>query len=285
MKGLSFIVDLMLTVLIVLNIIAITLESIHEIKEDHLWLLEGFEFVSVIIFTIEYLARLWTAPERLDLTGDTAWGKRLRYVFSIIGLIDLAVIIPFGFSWFSSVIDLRWLRITRLFWLFKSSHFSPALELFAQAIYEERKSLQATLYLLLIIISLSGSMIYFAENSAQPLVFYSIPESLWWSMMTITNVGYGNVYPVTVLGQLIAVLTAFSGLCAFALLTGILSTSFYNQTERRKNILKIEIEDHFKDGIMDKNDMINIKKLQKELNLSDEHLKAVIKIFSKNAKA
>jgi voltage-gated potassium channel len=280
MSGPSFVVDVLLSVLIVMNIIAISLESISGLKESHLEFLNAFELFSVFIFTLEYLARFWTAPERSDLKGKTDTKKRLHYVFSIIGLIDLAVILPFLLYWFVPIIDLRWIRILRLFWLFKFSHFSPALELFAKAVYEERKALSSTMYLLLIVLSLSSSMIYYAEKGAQPQVFHSIPESLWWSIMTLTTVGYGDAYPITILGKVIAVFTALSGLCAFALFTGILSTAFYNQLERRKAFLKIEIEEFLKDGKIDKSEMSKIKKLQKELNLSDEHLKAVIKIFS-----
>jgi voltage-gated potassium channel len=280
LSGASFVVDILLSALIVMNIIAISIESIQGLHESFLEFLNIFELFSVFIFTVEYLTRLWTAPERSDLRGKTATEKRLQYVFSFIGMIDLAVIVPFFLNWFVPIIDLRWVRVLRLFWLFKFSHFSPALELFAKAVFEERKSLSSTMYLLLIVISLSSSMIYFAENKAQPEVFYSIPESLWWSTMTLTTVGYGDAYPITSFGKIIAVFTALSGLCAFAMLTGILSTAFYNQLERRKSFLKIEIEEFLKDGKIDENEMIKIKKLQKELNLSDEHIKAVIKIFS-----
>lgn len=279
MRGTGFVVDLILSILIVSNVIAFALQSVGEINAVYAGFFRIFEAVSVIIFTVEYLGRLWTAPERIDLPGSTAAAKRLRYVFSLMGLIDLMVIIPFWLRWLVPLVDLRWLRILRLFWLFKMSHFTPALELIAKAAYEERKALLSTLYLLLIVIMMSGSLVYFAERNAQPEAFHSIPVSLYWSVMTLTP-GNGDAVPVTLLGRIVGIFTAFTGVCTFALLTGILSTSFYNQLQHRQKILNIKIQDYLKDGIISRDEMAKIESLRKELNLSDQHTNEIVQVLT-----
>jgi voltage-gated potassium channel len=280
MSGMGYFVDVFLSVLIVLNVLATSIESVEAIELAYSEFFDVFELFSVSVFALEYLARLWSAAEREDLSGKTALSKRFRYVFSWMGLIDLAVLLPVLIRLFVPIIDLRWMRVLRLFWLFKFSHFTPALEIFSKSLYEERKALSSTIYLLLIVISLSSSTIYFAENKAQPEVFHSIPESLWWSVMTLTTVGYGDAVPITPIGRVIGVFTALLGVCTIAMLTSIMATGLYNQVERRKSLLAIEVEEFLKDGKIDENEMIKIKEIQKELNLSDEHLKTVIKIFS-----
>lgn len=279
MSGPGFVVDLVLAILIVLNVIAFVLESVEAFNISYSRLFDVFEAVSVILFTIEYLARLWSAPDRDDLPGKTATAKRLRYVFSVMGFVDLLVIIPFWLRWFVLIVDLRWLRILRLFWLFKLSHFTPAMELVAEAAYKERNAIASTLYLLLIVITISGTMVYLAERNAQPEVFQSIPESMYWAIMTLTP-GNSNAIPITFLGRIVGMATALLGVCTFALLTGILSTSFYHQLQQRKQVLNARIQDYLKKGKISEEERSQIEKLIKQLHLSDEHSLEIIQLLT-----
>lgn len=281
MSGLGFAVDVILSVLIVLNVMATSIESIDRVEQAYSKFFDVFEWFSVAIFSVEYLARLWSAPERKDLKGGTAASKRFRYVFSLMGLIDLLVLLPFFIRWFVPIIDLRWMRILRLFWLFKFSHFSPALDLFSKALYEERKGLMSTIYLLLIVLSLSSSTIYFAENTAQPEIFHSIPEALWWSIMTLTTVGYGDAVPITLLGRVIGVFTAFLGVCTFAMLTSILANGLYKQTEHRKKLLNTRLEDFFLNANLTEMELVKMKEIRAELDLTDEQTKKIVGILYK----
>ena len=284
MSGVGFVVDVILSVLIVLNVLATSIESIDTVEQAYSKFFDAFEWFSVAIFSVEYMARLWSAPERKDLESSTAASKRLRYAFSLMGLIDLLVLIPFFIRLFVPIIDLRWMRILRLFWLFKFSHFSPALDLFSKALYEERKGLMSTIYLLLIVLSLSSSTIYFAENKAQPEIFHSIPEALWWSVMTLTTVGYGDAVPITLLGRVIGMFTAFLGVCTFAMLTSILANGLYNQAEHRKKLLNTRLEDFFLNANMTEFELEKMREIKAELDLTDDQTKKIAGILFKTHK-
>lgn len=279
MSGLGFIVDLLLSVLIVFNVVSISLESVDYIKEDYSWYFNTFEWFSVVVFSIEYLARLWSAPEKKHIKGLSASKIRFRYVLSFMGIVDLMVLLPFFIGLFIPVIDLRWMRLIRLLWLFKFSHFSPALYLFTKAVYEERKALFAAIYLLLIVTFLSSATIYFAEKNAQPEVFHSIPESLWWSFMTLTTVGYGDAVPITAFGRVIGVFTALLGVCTFAMLTGILANGLYNQTERLKKLKNIQFEDTILEEQLTVEEILLMKQVKLELELSDLQIKRLAGIL------
>jgi len=284
MSGVGFVVDVILSVLIVLNVLATSIESIDTVEQAYSKLFDAFEWFSVAIFSVEYLARLWSAPERKDLEGSTVASKRFRYAFSLMGLIDLLVLIPFFIRLFVPIIDLRWMRILRLFWLFKFSHFSPALDLFSKALYEERKALMSTMYLLLIVLSLSSSTIYFAENKAQPEIFHSIPEALWWSVMTLTTVGYGDAVPITMLGRVIGMFTAFLGVCTFAMLTSILASGLYNQAEHHKKLLNTRLEDFFLNANLTEFELEKMREIKAELDLTDDQTKKIAGILYKTHK-
>ena len=147
-------------------------------------------------------------------------------------------------------VDLRWLRVLRLVRLLKISHYSSALEDLFSAIYQERRSFLAALYLMGIALFLSSSLMYLAEYDAQPEKFASIPQTMWWALITLTTVGYGDVYPITPLGQAIGAFTALLGVCTVALLTGIVASAFSNQMASREAIFEAEIASALSDGVV-----------------------------------
>ena len=153
--------------------------------------------------------RLWSRPS----------DKRLSYALSFTGIIDLLAILPSILQFFIGGIDLRWLRIIRLTRLLKFSHCTTALEDLLSAVRNEIKSFIATLYILLLSILISSSLIYIVEKDQQPENFGSIPQAMWWTMVTFTTVGYGDIVPVTVAGKVIASLTALMGAVSYTHLT------------------------------------------------------------------
>jgi voltage-gated potassium channel len=175
--------------LIIMSLIAITLESVASIESAWSSELLIFEFISVILFSIEYVLRIWSAPDNRDLLGNTNLQKRLNYIFSFTGLIDLIAILPtlLQFIWVGA--DLRLLRVMRLARLLKLSHFTTALEDLVSAIHSERQAFGAALYLMVVALFLSSSLIYVVERDAQPDAFPSIPETMWWAIVTLTTVG------------------------------------------------------------------------------------------------
>ena len=273
-------VDMILFILIVLNIAAVCLESVKYIGNEYKVAFNAFEFFSVVIFSIEYVLRVWSAPARNDLGDSTNIIKRMKYIFSFTGLIDFLAIIPSILPYFFGGLDLRWLRVLRLLRLLKISNYSSALEDFFSAIKADWRSFSAALYLMVIALFLSSALMYIAEHDSQPEKFSSIPETMWWGLITLTTVGYGDVSPVTPLGKIIGAFTAIMGVCTVALLTGIVASAFANQRAQKAAILEAEISQALSDGVISDDEAQKIEKLRKELNLSPEHSKSLVDILS-----
>ncbi len=273
-------VDMILFILIVLNIAAVCLESVKHIGNEYKVAFNAFEFFSVVIFSIEYVLRVWSAPARNDLGNSTDIIKRMKYIFSFTGLIDFLAIIPSILPYFFGGLDLRWLRVLRLLRLLKISNYSSALEDFFSAIKADWRSFSAALYLMVIALFLSSALMYIAEHDSQPEKFSSIPETMWWGLITLTTVGYGDVSPVTPLGKIIGAFTAIMGVCTVALLTGIVASAFANQRAQKAAILEAEISQALSDGVISDDEAQKIEKLRKELNLSPEHSKSLVDILS-----
>ena len=272
-------VDTALFILILLNIIAVCLESIQDIGNKYQKSFYYFEMFSVFIFGIEYLLRVWSAPAREDLGESSSFITRFKYIFSFTGLVDFIAIIPSIITYFGGL-DLRWLRVLRLLRLLKISNYSSAIEDFFSAIMADWRSFSAALYLVLVALFLSSSLMYIAENESQPDKFSSIPETMWWSLITLTTVGYGDVSPITPFGKIIGAFTAIMGVCTVALLTGIVASAFANQRAQRTAILEAEINQALSDGVISDMEAKKIEKLRKELNLSPEHSRSLMKILS-----
>ena len=273
---LSYAVNFFLFSLIILNVAAITLESIASVRNRWHAELIAFELVSVCIFSLEYILRIWSAPENGDLTGETSKEKRKAYVLSFTGLIDLLAILPYLLQLVGLSADMRMLRVLRLARLLKISHYTSALEDLMSAIYSERKAFLAALYLLVLALFLSSSLIYVAENEVQPDVFSSIPETMWWSIVTLTTVGYGDVSPVTTVGKLIGAATAMMGVCSIALLTGIIGAGFSNQMSKKKATVMSKVSEVLEDGVITEKEAEELSSLQTKLNLSDSQMTAII---------
>ena len=272
-------VDTALFILILLNITAVCLESIQGIGNKYQKSFYYFEMFSVFIFGIEYLLRVWSAPAREDLGESSSFIKRFKYIFSFTGLVDFIAIIPSIITYFGGL-DLRWLRVLRLLRLLKISNYSSAIEDFFSAIMADWRSFSAALYLVLVALFLSSALMYIAENESQPDKFSSIPETMWWSLITLTTVGYGDVSPITPFGKIIGAFTAIMGVCTVALLTGIVASAFANQRAQRTAILEAEINQALRDGVISDMEAKKIEKLRKELNLSPEHARSLMKILS-----
>jgi len=274
--------DIFLSVLIILNLIAVCLESVETIRQPYHHALLYFEWFSVTIFVIEYGLRIWSIAADESSSASTAWGRRRQYMFSFTGLIDLAAILPTILPLLMGSIDLRWLRVLRLVRLLKISHYSTALEDLFSAIYEERRSFGAALYLIAIALFLSSAMMYLAEYEAQPDQFQSIPKTMWWSLITLTTVGYGDVSPITPVGQIIGAFTALMGVCTVALLTGIVASAFSTQMARRKAIFEKEIKLAMSDGIITDDERQHIEELRRRFNIPMEQAKQIFDLLSEN---
>ncbi|MGD0143902.1 MAG: cyclic nucleotide-gated ion channel [Rhizomicrobium sp.] len=228
--GLAF--EIFLIALITANALAVTIESMPEIGNTYRDLFNAFEVVSVAIFTIEYFLRVWTAPEDPRYSGSAVTG-RLRMMLHPYMLIDLIAIVPAYAAIFVPTVDLRILRLFRLFRLLKIARYSPAVSTLIHVLSSERRALFGTLLLTLCVMSIMAELMYIAEGRAQPGVFGDLPECMYWAIVTLTTVGYGDKVPITGIGKLIAGVTAIFGLGLFALPVGIIASGFMGEIHRR----------------------------------------------------
>lgn len=275
----SRICDRFLSTMILLNLLAVSLESVDALSASYGTAFFAFEMVSVVIFGVEYALRIWSAAANEASKHSSPAKRRLEYIFSFTGLIDLIAILPSLLPLFLGEIDLRWLRVLRLVRLLKISHYSSALEDLIAAIRSEKSAFGAAMYLFFIALFASSSLMYVVEHQAQPENFSSIPTTMWWSLITLTTVGYGDVSPVTPVGKIVGAMTAMMGVCVVALLTGIVATAFSNQISRRQDIFEAEIVAALSDGVITKDEMDRIAAMQKELGMSEEHAKAIIELL------
>ena len=200
-------------VLIILSVITFSVETIPDLKPQTRSILESIEFVCVMVFTIEYALRIYAAD------------KKLKFIFSFFGIIDLLAILPFYLAFGVDLRSLRALRFVRLFRLFKLVRYNKAIKLFGRALSIAKEEILLFLFITLILIYLSGVGIYYFEHDAQPEHFSSIFESLWWAIITLTTVGYGDVYPITVGGRVFTFIILMIGLGIVAIPAGILSSA------------------------------------------------------------
>lgn len=268
--------DLFLFTLILLNLMAVCLETVDSLYARYRPIFTAIELFSVVVFSIEYSLRIWSCAAAPDGKYKGAFRKRVGYIFSFTGMIDLLAILPSIIPLVLGGVDLRWLRILRLMRLLKFSHYSSALEDLISAVRHESRSFAATLYLLVLALLISSSLIYVAEHDVQPEHFGSIPQAMWWTVVTLTTVGYGDIVPYTVVGKLIATLTALMGVCVVALLTGIVATGFTNQVAMRRHQLEAEISSALSDGVITSEESEKIDDLRQRLNITEEDALAII---------
>ena len=270
--------DMFFTALVIVNIISITLESVPWIYAAHKSLFTWIEIISVGIFTIEYLCRVWVAPTKISGPRNfaSACKSRAKYMLSFSGLVDLLSILPFYLRSFFPFLDLRILRALRLLRILKLSHYNSAMEDLFEAIFEERRSFYAASYLFAILFILSSTLMYFAEYRTHPTGFQSIPDSMYWALITLTTVGYGDITPITVTGKLIAVGSAILGVIVVAIITGIVASSFNAQMERRNIIFEDQVRKALLDGILDYAEKADLERLRKQFGMSKRRADALI---------
>ena len=271
--------DRLITLVILLNVAAVILESYENIERLHSAQFVLIERFSVVFFTVEFLLRLWSNASRFPTSN---WRGRKEYIFSFHGFIDILSIMPFYLQALFPGVDLRILRIFRLIRLLKLSHYSTAVEDLFSAIYAERRSFGAVAYLLAIAIVASSSLMYYAEADVQPEKLASIPHAIYWSVITLTTVGYGDVSPITPIGKAISIITAFMGVSTVAIFTGIVATSFSNQLARKKIIYEQQMREAFADGVVDDDEDKLLRRLQDEFGLSDEMVSEISKRVERN---
>jgi voltage-gated potassium channel len=230
-------VDVFLLVLILVSTLVVVLETEPGLYRQYSTLFDGFDIFTVAVFTVEYIARVWSC------TADPRYARpirgRLAYVASFYGVVDLLAVLPFFVTLALPValLDLRFLRILRLMRLarvLKIGRYSEALDRLRSVFRAKRADLGVALVGVMIILVLASSLMFHVENAAQPDAFSSIPAAMWWGISAMTTVGYGDIHPITPLGKLLAGGIQLLGIALFALPAGILAAGYEEEARRRR---------------------------------------------------
>ena len=273
---LSEFTDIVLITLISFNVLSVIIESVPEIQVAYKGFFDSFEVFSVLIFTIEYVFRVWSITESTESKfRHPIWG-RLRFMMTPMQLLDLIVIAPFYLVFFFQV-DLRMLRVLRLLRVFRLTRYSSSMGLLLQVLKKEGRNIGAALFVLLLLIIIAASLTYLAEQEAQPEAFGSIPAALWWAVVTMTTIGYGDVVPITVWGRILGAVIGIISVGMVALPAGLLASGFSEALQHRRTTFEQVVGDAMADGVIDSDERVRLREVQEELGLSKDEAEAILR--------
>lgn len=224
----SLLFDWCLSGIIIINIITMFMQTFSQF-EPIMLLLDIIEAVTMLLFCAEYILRIWTADLLYPTLSPVK--ARLRFLVSFDGIIDLCTILPFFYL--SGFVAFRMLRVGRIFHLFRINAVYDSFNIITTVLYEKRNQIMSSVFIIIVLMFASSLGMYSAEHDAQPEVFRNAFSGIWWSMSTLLTVGYGDIYPVTVIGKLMAICIAFFGVGVVAIPTGIISAGFVEQYTKR----------------------------------------------------
>ena len=245
--------DYFIVTSIIVNITVAFLYTFDELESLY-GLFTVTETVTLVIFIAEYILRLWTADLLYKAKNPAL--SRLKFLFSFDGIIDLLTILPFFYL--SGFIAFRMLRVVRIFRLFRLNAQYDSFNVITTVIKEKRNQILSSLFIILILMMASSLGIYNAEHEAQPEVYKNAFSGIWWSVSTLLTVGYGDIYPVTTVGKIIAIFSAFLGVGAVAVPTGIISAGFVEQyTQKQNSDVNFSDVSHIGEILVGENDKLN----------------------------
>lgn len=266
--------EIFIASLVVANVLAIILESLHDVHEAYHDYFYAFDLFSVIVFSIEYVLRVWSYGEKYPHIEGSAWRGRKEYFFSVFGMVDFFSTVPFYLQLIFPGADLRVLRMFRLLRIFKLSRYNSAMDDMFEAIKSEKDSFSSAMFLLLISCLLFSSLIYIIEGHDQPDVFPSIPAAMHWFILTIIS-GWGNVDPVSFLGVVLVVVTQILAIALAAILTGVVATAYTAQVQRRESEYEMQVREVLSDGVVTEEERLQLKQMQAKFGMTDEQVEAI----------
>lgn len=226
-----------LIVVVILTSISVTFLRTFESLQRYEGILNAIELATIIIFIIEYLLRLWTS----DLLFPKEEGRRAmrKFLLSFYGIVDLMTIVSYFSPLYSNgIVALRMIRVIRIMRLFRVNQRFDAFNVVAEVIAEKRKQLMSSICMIAMIMLTASLCIYGFEHDVQPEVFENAFSGIWWAVSTVLTVGYGDIYPITVGGQIVAIIIALLGVCVVAIPTGVISAGFVEYYARLRTDAK-----------------------------------------------
>ncbi len=267
--------DTFIVIWVIVSVLAVILESVHSIH--YLLSLEFLilDAIAVSVFTIEYCLRLYSCVEEPGY--KKAVSGRLKLAKSTSAIIDLLAIAPFFLEVFlHHLFDLRFMRVFRLLRLLKLTRYTGATTSLSKVIVREWPVMAASAFIMLLLVVMTASLGYLFEHEAQPEKFENIPQSIYWAVITLASVGYGDISPITPAGRAMTIVLAFIGIGIFAIPAALLSSAFSDQLKMDRESLVNKLFDMLADGDIDEEEAKYIKSEAKRLHLSDDEVKVLI---------
>ncbi|MGB5450465.1 MAG: ion transporter [Sedimenticolaceae bacterium] len=265
-----------LVTLIVINVIAVVLESVSVLRLRFAGIFSAVEAVSLVVFSVEYVLRVWSIVDnRRHMEYRRPLLGRLRFMRTPMAIVDLLAVAPFWLSMFIPL-DLRFLRIMRLLRVLKLTRYSAATNLLFKVLRDEARVIGAAMFILFVMLVVTASATYMAESAVQPVAFGNIPQAMWWAIVTVTTVGYGDVVPITPLGKMFGAILSFIGVGFVALPAGILASGFSNALHRRRDSLRREVDKALEDGVIDAQELSQIRSHGESLSLAEDEVSEII---------
>ena len=277
--------------LIIVNVLAIVLESLPSLYQTYEKTFFRLEIVSCTIFIIEYVLRVWASVEDPN-TIESESGKqitngkrRINFMLKPLAIIDFLAFVPVFLQLLFPGVDLRFLRALRLLRVFKLTRYFQSFEMILEVLHDEWRSLAGTVFIMLVILVIAACGLYYIERDIQPDKFGSIPEAMWWAMAALTTVGYGDSYPITPIGKIIGSIVTLLGIGMVALPSGILASSFSERMRQRRESIQTQIDQALEDGLITREEELSLRKLGRDLGLNEEAISALVEnsqtIFNK----
>lgn len=276
----TVVVNTFITGLIIINVGAVILQSVSALNERYFVWFRLVELISALMFTIEWILRVWSCVERHELRDLSKFRARLRYVVSPLPIIDFIAIVPLYLAVFDvvsaqSLIALRLLRLLQLV-----RFFTPLVVLW-RVVHNEAPAMLGAIFIVVVLIIIAATGMYLVERDVQPQAFGSIPAAMWWASVTLTTVGYGDVTPITVVGRMIGVVIMILGIGLVALPAGMLASRFSEELHLRREEYRRRVDMALQDGVLEDQEMVGLKAAQREYMLSDDTANQILSEESK----
>ena len=260
-------VDFLLIVLILASVVAVVLESMPSVEQRYGPALYWFEIITIAVFSVEYLLRVWSCVENDPEDAEHPIRSRLRFMTSFHAIVDLLAILPFYLLMFGAFggLDMRFLRAIRLLRVLKLTRYFAALNMLVVTIRDNSKALAAAFLILATVMLLAASGMYYFERHSQPEAFGSIPAAMWWAFSTLTTVGYGDVTPITVGGKIFGAMSTVVGIGMVALPTSILASGYNQQLKINAERYREMADEALDDGILTDDELRDLEALRLDL--------------------